>query len=285
MRRSDKDGMMVGVRRNRRQILAAAASAAAAAAWPHPAAAQATPRIVIVGGGFAGASCARALREIDPRIAITLVEARRVYTAPPLSNGVLGGIRDLSTQQFTYDKVAAAGINVVIAAATAVDPQTRNVTLSTGDRLPYDRLVLAPGIDFRWDAIAGYSEATAAQLPHAWTADGEQINLLRRQIEAMDDGGTVVIVVPVNPARCPPGPYERASMIAYYLKTKKPRSKLVILDDKDSFSMQALFQNAWKELYPGLIEWISPSSGGDVASVDGEEDHPNRFRHLQFRRR
>jgi sulfide dehydrogenase [flavocytochrome c] flavoprotein subunit len=156
----------------------------------------------------------------------------------------------------------------VIASATGVEPQARQVTLSTGDRLPYDRLVLAPGIDFRWDAIAGYGEATAAQLPHAWTADGEQINLLRRQIEAMDDGGTVVIVVPVNPARCPPGPYERASMIAYYLKTKKPRSKLVILDDKDSFSMQALFRSAWKELYPGLIEWISPSAGGDVASVD-----------------
>jgi NADPH-dependent 2,4-dienoyl-CoA reductase/sulfur reductase-like enzyme len=259
--------MIVGAQQNRRQILCGVAGAAAAA-WSRAAIAQAAPRIVIVGGGFAGASCARALREIDPRISITLVEARRVYTAPPLSNGVLGGIRALSTQQFTYDKIAAAGINVVIASATGVDPQARQVTLSSGERLPYDRLVLAPGIDFRWDAISGYGEASAAQLPHAWTADGEQIKLLRRQLEAMDDGGTVVIVVPVNPARCPPGPYERASMIAYYLKTKKPRSKLVILDDKDSFSMQALFQNAWKELYPGLIEWISPSSGGDVASVD-----------------
>jgi NADPH-dependent 2,4-dienoyl-CoA reductase/sulfur reductase-like enzyme len=259
---------MVGVKKNRRQIICGAAGAAVAAAWPRAVVAQAAPRVVIVGGGFAGASCARALREIDPRISITLVEARRIYTAPPLSNGVLGGVRDLGIQQFTYDKIAAAGINVVIANATGVDPQARNVTLSTDDRLPYDRLVLAPGIDFRWDAIAGYDEATAAQLPHAWTSDGEQIKLLRRQIEAMDDGGTVVIVVPVNPARCPPGPYERASMIAHYLKTKKPHSKLVILDDKDSFSMQQLFQNAWQELYPGLIEWVSPSSGGDVASVD-----------------
>jgi NADPH-dependent 2,4-dienoyl-CoA reductase/sulfur reductase-like enzyme len=260
---------MVGVRHNRRQILRSVAStAAAAAAWPRAVVAQAAPRIVIVGGGFAGASCARALREIDQRFAVTLVEARRIYTAPPLSNGVLGGIRDLGAQQFNYDKIAAAGIDVVFATATGVDPHSRNVTLSTGDRLPYDRLVLAPGIDLRWDAIAGYSEAAAAQLPHAWTTDGEQIKLLRRQIEAMDDGGVVVIVVPVNPARCPPGPYERASMIAHYLKTQKPRSKVVILDDKDSFSMQPLFQKAWKELYPGLIEWVSPSSGGDVASVD-----------------
>lgn len=158
MRRSDEGPTMVGVRRNCRQILAAAASAAAAAAWPHPVVAQTAPRIVIVGGGFAGASCARALREVDPRIAITLVEARRIYTAPPLSNGVLGGIRTLGDQQFTYDKIAAAGIKVAIASATGVDPQTRSVTLSTGDRLPYDRLVLAPGIDFRWDAIAGYGE-------------------------------------------------------------------------------------------------------------------------------
>jgi NADPH-dependent 2,4-dienoyl-CoA reductase/sulfur reductase-like enzyme len=230
--------------------------------------AAASPRIVIVGGGFAGASCARALREIDNRVAITLVEARRTYTALPLSNGVLGGIRQLADQQFSYEQIAAAGIKVAFASATAVDPQARRVTLSTGERLPYDRLVLAPGIDFHWDALPGYDQAAAAQLPHAWTADGEQIHLLRRQIEAMDDDGVVAIVVPVNPTRCPPGPYERASMIAYYLKSKKPRSKIVILDDKESFSMQQLFQNAWKELYPGLIEWVSPSSGGNVASVD-----------------
>jgi sulfide dehydrogenase [flavocytochrome c] flavoprotein chain len=251
---------------SRRRIVGSAA-AAAAMLWPRGVAA-ASPRIVIVGGGFAGASCARALREIDDRLGITLVEARRTYTALPLSNGVLGGIRQLADQQFSYERIAATGVKVAFASATAVDPRARRVTLSTGDRLPYDRLVLAPGIDFHWDALPGYDQAAAAQLPHAWTTDGEQIQLLRRQIEAMDDGGVVVIVVPVNPTRCPPGPYERASMIAYYLKSKKPRSKIVILDDKENFSMQPLFQNAWKELYPGLIDWVSPSSGGDVASVD-----------------
>jgi NADPH-dependent 2,4-dienoyl-CoA reductase/sulfur reductase-like enzyme len=264
-----KERAMAGAGKNRRQVLRSAASAAAAAAvWPRAVNAQATPRIVIIGGGFAGASCARTLRAADARVAITLVEARRIYTAPPLSNGVLGGVRDLAGQQFGYDKIAAAGITVALATATAVDPQARNVTLSTGDKLPYDKLVLAPGIELRWDTLPGYSEAAAAQLPHAWTADGAQIELLRHQLEAMDDGGLVAIVSPVNPARCPPGPYERASMIAHYLKTKKPRSKVVILDSKDTFTMQQLFLNAWKELYPGLIEWKSLSSGGNAASID-----------------
>ncbi len=254
---------------SRRQILTHVAGAGAAVAlWPRAVRAQAAPRVVIVGGGFAGASCARALREIDPRVAITLVEARRTYTAPPLSNGVLGGLRDLATQQFSYDKIAAAGITVAIATATAVDPQARTVTLSTGDKLSYDKLVLAPGIALRWDALPGYSEAAAAQVPHAWTTDGAQIELLRHQLETMADGGVVAIVAPVNPARCPPGPYERASMIAHYLKTNKPRSKVVILDSKDSFTMQPLFLEAWKHLYPGIIEWKSLSSGGNAASID-----------------
>jgi sulfide dehydrogenase [flavocytochrome c] flavoprotein chain len=264
-----KDRPMAGAKKNRRQVLGSAIGAAAGVAlWPHLAGAQAAPRVVILGGGFAGASCARALREADSRIAITLVEAQRIYTAPPLSNGVLGGLRDLAAQQFGYDRIAAAGITVAIATATGVNPQARTVTLSTGDTLAYDRLVVAPGIALKFDSLPGYSEAVAAQLPHAWTSDGAQIELLHRQIEAMDDGGLVAIVAPVNPARCPPGPYERASMIAHYLKTKKPRSKVVILDAKDSFTMQQLFQNAWKELYPNLIEWVSPSSGGNVASID-----------------
>jgi len=256
-------------RRTRRQILKGAGSTIAAATlWPHALRAQAAPLVVIVGGGFAGASCARALRAADPKIAVTLVEARSTYTAPPMSNAVLGELRDLSSQQFRYDKIASAGITVKVASATAVDAQAHNVTLSTGDKLSYDRLVLAPGIALRFDAIAGYSEAAAAQAPHAWTADAAQFDLLHRQLEAMDDGGTVAIVAPDNPSRCPPGPYERASMIANYLKAKKPRSKIVILDAKDSFTMQQLFLKAWKELYPGIIEWKSPSNGGNASAID-----------------
>ena len=224
--------------------------------------------MVIVGGGFAGAACARALRAADAKLAITLVEARPTFTAPPLSNGVLGGVRELSQQQFGYDKIAAAGIKVIIAAATAIDAQARSVTLSTGDTLAYDRLVLAPGIELRFDAIKGYSEAAAAQVPHAWTADAAQYELLRRQIVAMADDGVVAIVAPANPSRCPPGPYERASMIAHYLKTNKPRAKIVILDAKDNFTMQPLFLDAWKKLYPDMIAWKSLSNGGNVASID-----------------
>jgi len=253
------------VKASRREFLKLGV-AASTALLPLPALAQgAAPRVVVVGGGFAGASCARALRQADGRIAVTLVEANATFTACPFSNAVIGGLRELSAQQFTYDRVAADGIVVARAMATAVDAQS--VTLADGARLPYDRLVLAPGIDIRWDALPGYDEAAAAQMPHAWRA-GEQTLLLRRQLEAMDDGGLVVISAPANPFRCPPGPYERASLIAHYLKTKKPKSKLMILDAKDAFSKQRLFQAAWAELYPGLLEWVPLSKGGAVTSVD-----------------
>jgi sulfide dehydrogenase [flavocytochrome c] flavoprotein subunit len=160
-----------------------------------------------------------------------------------------------------------AGIDVAISAVTAADPQARAVTLANGTKLTYHRLVVAPGIDFRWDAVHGFNETASATIPHAFKG-GEQVDLLRRQLEAMPDGGTEVISAPVNPARCPPAPYERASLIAYYLKTKKPRSKVIVLDAKDGFTMQRLFQDAWKELYPGMIEWISIADGGALTSVD-----------------
>src|SRR5258708_1672352 len=156
-----------------------------------------------------------------------------------------------------------------MAPATGVNAQGRSVTLSNGSQLAYDRLVVAPGIDIRWDGLPGYTESAAERMPHAWKA-GEQTLLLRRQLESMADGGTVAISAPANPFRCPPGPYERASLIAWYLKTKKPKSKLIILDAKDAFSKQGLFQGAWKALYPNL-EWVSLSAGGKVTSVDAGE--------------
>jgi NADPH-dependent 2,4-dienoyl-CoA reductase/sulfur reductase-like enzyme len=241
---------------------------ASAALLPVPGAAQtAAPRVVVVGGGFAGASCARALRHAVPHVAVTLVEANATFIACPFSNAVIGGLRELSAQEFTYDRVAADGITVVRGTARAVDARARSVTLVDGTRLVYDRLVLAPGIDIRWGALPGYDEAAAVRVPHAWRA-GEQTALLRRQLEAMPDGGLVVIAAPANPFRCPPGPYERASLIAHYLKTRKPRSKLIILDAKDAFSKQRLFQSAWAELYPGLLEWVPLSKGGNVTAVD-----------------
>jgi sulfide dehydrogenase [flavocytochrome c] flavoprotein subunit len=259
---------MTWKRSSRREFLASAASAASASAlMAIPAVAQASPRVVVIGGGFAGASAARALKKAEPRTAVTLVESSRTFTACPFSNLVIGGLRDLKAQQFGYDKVAADGIQIAFTSATSVDAQARSVTVEEGSTLPYDRLVIAPGIDINWNGLPGYSEAAAEKMPHAWKA-GEQTLLLRRQLEAMEDGGVVVMSAPANPFRCPPGPYERASLIANYLKTRKPKSKLILLDAKDTFSKQRLFQSAWKELYPDHLEWVGLSQGGKVTSVD-----------------
>jgi len=251
----------------RRNVVGGVAMSAAAFAFPCPSRAQSSPRVIVIGGGFGGASCARALRHIDPKIAVTLIEPLRIFTACPFSNEVIAGLRDIEAQQFGYERIAADGVTVIAKAATKVDAKKRVVGLADGAELAYDRLVLAPGIDLRFDALPGYDEQAAARMPHAWKA-GEQTLLLRRQLEAMEDGGLVVIVVPAAPLRCPPAPYERASLIAHYLKASKPRSKVLILDAKDAFPQQRLFENAWKELYPGMIERVSLSQGGRVTSVD-----------------
>lgn len=254
-------------RASRREFVRSAVGAAAAALVPMPAIAQAAPRVVVIGGGFAGATCARALKRLAPSTQVTLVEASTTFTACPFSNAVIAGMRELKEQQFTYDRVADSGATVAFRTAEKVDSQARTVMLSGDTVLPYDRLVVAPGIDIRWDGLPGYDEAAAQKMPHAWKA-GEQTLLLRRQLEAMEDGGLVVISAPANPFRCPPGPYERASLIAWYLKTKKPKSKLIVLDAKDAFSKQKLFQAAWRELYGDMLEWVSLSTGGKVTAVE-----------------
>jgi NADPH-dependent 2,4-dienoyl-CoA reductase/sulfur reductase-like enzyme len=238
-----------------------------AALVPMPALAQGQPRVIVVGGGFAGATCARELKRLMPDARAMLVEANPTFTACPFSNGVITGLRELRAQQFNYEALGSIGVNLVYLSASKIDPQARTVTLSDGTALPYDRLVLAPGVDFRWGSPAGYDEAAAARMPHAWKA-GEQTLLLRRQLESMEDGGLVAISAPPNPMRCPTGVYERASLIAFYLKTRKPRSKLIILDAKDSFPKQRLFQAAWQQLYPGLLEWVPLSNDGKVVGVE-----------------
>ena len=251
-------------RRSAIQLLGGAAAASLAT----PSLAQgAGAKVVVIGGGFGGASCARALRQLNPALDVTLVESNAAFTACPFSNAVIAGMRELPQQQFGYDSVARSGVKVVLQSAEAVDAQARTVTLADGSRLSYDRLVLSPGVDIKWGALPGYDEAAALRMPHAWKA-GAQTTLLRQQLEAMEDGGLVVMSAPANPYRCPPGPYERASLIAHYLKTKKPKSKLLLLDAKDVFSKQRLFQNAWAALYPQHLEWVSLSSGGKVNSVD-----------------
>jgi sulfide dehydrogenase [flavocytochrome c] flavoprotein chain len=251
----------------RRNVVRGIAATTASLIFPCPLLAQSVARIIVIGGGFGGASCARALKRIDPKLQVTLIEPNRTFTACPFSNEVIGGLRVLEQQQFTYGKIAAGGVTVIAQAAVSVDPQARTIGLADGNSLGYDRLVLAPGIDMRFDALPGYDEAASTKMPHAWKA-GEQTALLRKQIEAMEDGGVVVLAVPAAPLRCPPAPYERACLIAHYLKAKKPRSKILILDSKDGFSQQRLFESAWNELYPGMIERIALSQGGRVTSVE-----------------
>lgn len=242
-------------------------TATAAIARPSIARAQAAARVVVVGGGFAGAACARALKRAQDNLQVILIEPNAVFTACPFSNEVIAGLRDLDAQQFSYDRLAAEGIIVVAQAVAAIAPEQRSVVTADGVALPYDRLVLSPGIDFNFGALPGYDAAAAETMPHAWKA-GAQTLLLRRQLESMPDGGTVAIAVPANPARCPPAPYERASLIAHYLKARKPRSKVLILDAKDSFSQQRLFEQAWRELYGDMIERVALSQGGRVTSVE-----------------
>ena len=251
---------------SRRALIGGAAASVAAAVLASPQVrAQAQPRVVVVGGGFAGSSCARALKQLDRDLAVTLIEPEADYLACPFSNAVLAGLRGIEAQTFRYDRFGDVGL--IRRRAVAVDAERRRVRLDDGTDIGYVRLVLAPGVALRFDALPGYDEAAAEIMPHAWKA-GAQTLLLRRQLEAMPDGGVVAIAAPANPFRCPPGPYERASLIAHYLKTNKPRSKVLILDAKDSFSKQGLFQAAWKALYPGMIEWVALSAGGKVVRID-----------------
>ncbi len=236
-----------------------------AASLAAPAMARAAPRVVVVGGGFGGVTVARAL--VRNGIAVTLVEPATEYATCPSSNAVIAGLMPLSAITFGYDGVRRAGVTLVHDSVAGIDPVGRRVRLAGGDSLAYDRLVVAAGIGLSFDTIPGYDAAAAATIPHAWKA-GAQTALLARQIEAMENGGLVVLTVPALPYRCPPGPYERASLIAHYLKTRKPRSKVVILDAKDSFSKQPLFQAAWRALYPDHLEWVPLGQGGQVEAVD-----------------
>jgi sulfide dehydrogenase [flavocytochrome c] flavoprotein subunit len=228
------------------------------------------PHVVVVGGGFGGATCAKYLRSGNPGITVTLIEPSSQFVTCPFSNYVIGGIRKIESITHSYDSLQKNhGVNVVHDTVTSIDPTKKTLMLKSGKHFKYDRLVLSPGIDFKWGAIEGYSERASQVMPHAWKA-GPQTLLLRKQLEQMKDGGLFVMVAPPNPFRCPPGPYERASMVAHYLKANKPRSKVIILDPKDKFSKQGLFMAGWKELYGDMIEWVPGSKGGKVKSVNAK---------------
>jgi sulfide dehydrogenase [flavocytochrome c] flavoprotein subunit len=224
-------------------------------------------RVVVIGGGYGGAVAAKYLRLLDPSIEVTLIERNKTYVSCPLSNEVLGGNRDIKSLTWDYSGMAKHGVKVVHDDATAVDPAKKTVSLKGGQTLNYDRLIMSPGIDFKWDAVEGFSQKDAETMPHAYKA-GEQTTLLRKQIEAMPDGGTCLIIVPPKPLRCPPGPYERAAQIAHYFKQHKPKSRIMILDANDSFSKKALFEQAWAALYKDTITWVSASNDGKVIKVE-----------------
>ena len=230
-------------------------------------AAKPKSRLVVVGGGFAGATLARFVKRLSPEIAVVLIEARDRYIACPMSNLVIAGQRSLAAQMFDYRSLEADGIEVVRGLAMDVDATKQRVTLQSGTAIDYDRLVLAPGVMLNFDQLSGFSEQGAQKMPHAWQA-GAQTTLLRRQIEAMPDDGLAVISVPAAPYRCPPGPYERASLMASYFKRHKPKAQILILDSNERFSKQALFQQGWKRLYGDSIRWQSASNDGRVIRVE-----------------
>ena len=254
---------MKGLRR--RHVLAA--MAASALLPGRTLAAEPNSRLVVVGGGFAGATLARSVKRLSPEITVVLIEARERYVSCPMSNLVIAGRRSLAAQTFDYRGLEAAGVEVVRGMAVDVDATKQCVRLQGGVTIDYDRLVLAPGVMLNFDQLSGMSEQGAEKMPHAWQA-GAQTTLLRRQIEAMPDDGLVVISVPAAPYRCPPGPYERASLIASYLKQNKPKAQILILDSNERFSKQALFQQGWKRLYGDRIRWQSASNDGRVIRVE-----------------
>ena len=248
----------------RRRFLGLAAAAPLALA-PAVRAAAKPARVVVVGGGYAGATAARYLRGLNPGIEVVLVESGAAYATCPLSNLVIGGFRTLESITVGYRGLAAAGVRVVKDRALAVDAAARRVRLERGDPIAFDRAIVAAGVDFMWSELPGLKDAAAREaVPHAWKA-GAQTAVLRRQLESMPDGGTFVISIPEAPLRCPPGPYERACQAAAYFRKEKPRSRVVILDaNEDVLSKGALFKRAWKELYDGLIDYRPDSRAIDV---------------------
>lgn len=253
---------------NRRHFIGTGALAAASLSAP-AVVGQGRPRVVVVGGGAGGATAARYIaKDSNGEIDVTLIEPTRTYYTCFFSNLYIGGFRDLRSIAHDYATLASEyGINVVHDWATGVDRDAKTVALAGGGQVAYDRLILSPGIDFVEGSVSGWDLSVQTAMPHAYKA-GTQTALLKAQIEAMPEGGTYVMVAPPNPYRCPPGPYERISMVAHVLKERNPTAKIIIADPKEKFSKQALFEEGWQKHYTGMIERIGPDFGGGTVSVN-----------------
>ncbi len=256
---------------NRRIFLGTGAAAAATLAAPTAfAAGHGKPHVVVVGGGAGGATAARYIaKDSKGEIAVTLIEPTREYYTCFFSNLYLGGFKEMDELGHSYGGLAAGGVNVVHDWATGVDRDAKTVALAGGGSVPYDKLILSPGIDFVDGAVEGWDLSTQNAMPHAYKG-GSQTELLKAQLMAMPQGGTFAMVAPPNPFRCPPGPYERVSMVAHYLKANNPTAKIIVADPKAKFSKQSLFQEGWANHYEGMIDWIGDDFGGGNVSVDAD---------------
>jgi sulfide dehydrogenase [flavocytochrome c] flavoprotein subunit len=225
-------------------------------------------KVVVIGGGFGGSTVAKYIKRYDSSVDVTIIEPKKTYMTCPGSNWYLAGLVDVDYLTHDYESLKSEhGVNVIHQMASSVDKAKQTVTLDNGQVLAYDRLVVSPGIDFRWDAIEGYSEQAAEVLPHAWKA-GPQTELLAKQIKEMPQGGRFLMVAPPNPFRCGPGPYERLSMVADYFKRHNPTATIMCLDPKNKFSKQSLFMSGWQELYGQMIEWYGKMDGATVTKID-----------------
>ena len=261
------------MRLNRRSFLGTGAAVTASLAAPTVWAAEhGKPRVVVIGGGAGGATAARYIaKDSEGAIDVTLVEPTRTYYTCFFSNLYLGGFKEMSDLGHTYGALASNhGINVIHDWAVGVDRDAKTVTLAGGATLSYDKLILSPGIDFIDGAVPGWDITKQNAMPHAYKA-GSQTELLKAQVMAMPEGGTFAMVAPPNPFRCPPGPYERVSMVAHLLKANNPTAKILIADPKEKFSKQALFEEGWQKHYGGMIERIGPDFGGDKVEVNADE--------------
>jgi NADPH-dependent 2,4-dienoyl-CoA reductase/sulfur reductase-like enzyme len=252
---------------NRRIFLGTGVAAGAALAAPMVLA-QGTPRVVVIGGGAGGATAARYIaKDSGGAIDVTLVEPTRTYYTCFFSNLYLGGFKQMSDLGHTYGGLAASGVNVVHDWAIGVDRGAKTVSLAGGGTLSYDKLILSPGIDFVEGSVPGWDITAQNAMPHAYKA-GSQTELLKAQLMAMPEGGVFAMVAPPNPYRCPPGPYERVSMVAWYLKQNNPTAKILIADPKEKFSKQGLFEEGWQKHYAGMITRIGPDFGAENVTVD-----------------
>ena len=251
-----------------RRVFMGTAGAAMLAAPMLRAAGHGKPKVLVIGGGAGGATCARYLaKDSDGALDVTLVEPTRTYYTCFFSNLYLGGFREYESLGHSYGKLASEyGINVIHDWATGVDRDAKTVTLAGGSTLSYDVLVLSPGIDFVEGSVPGWDITAQNAMPHAYKG-GSQTQLLKAQIEAMPEGGVFAMVAPPNPYRCPPGPYERISMVAHHLKTNNPTAKILVVDPKEKFSKQGLFEEGWQAHYAGMVTRIGPDFGGDNVEV------------------